>query len=349
MAHLQILRPGLLTTVQDRGRWGFQSRGVPVAGPMDPRAHRLANGLVGNDAGAATLEITLIGPEIAFEDVRLVAVVGADFSLTLDDRARQVNTTFAVAPGSRLRFGARTRGSRAYLAVAGGVAVAPALGSRATHLLSRMGGFDGRALVAGDAVPLGDVRMDIRLKPDPTNANVSTNANVPANANAEIRLEPGATNESVHTSRSELLVLPQAGHATVRVLAGPQHDRFVDEALDMLQSSPYAIAIDSDRMGFRLQGPPLRHRSDANIISDATPLGALQVPASEQPVLLMADRQTTGGYPKLATVISADVGIAGQLGPGDRISFKVCSPKEAMAALIAQERALMAVERAGGA
>ena len=328
MSHLHIIRPGLLTTVQDRGRWGFQSRGVPVAGPMDPRAHRLANSLVGNDASAATLEITLIGPEIAFDDKRLVAVVGADFSLMLDDRARQVNTVFAVAPGSRLRFGARARGSRAYLGVAGGVAVAPALGSRATHLVSRMGGLDGRALVAGDRVPLGEVMSEIRLKPDPTSGT-------------DLLVMP--------TSGADLLVMPQAGHATVRVLPGPQRDRFVDLALDALQSTPYAIAIDSDRMGFRLQGPPLRHRSDANIISDATPLGALQVPASEQPVLLMADRQTTGGYPKLATVITADIGIAGQLGPGDRISFRVCSRKDAMAALIAQERGLMAVERAAGA
>jgi antagonist of KipI len=148
---------------------------------------------------------------------------------------------------------------------------------------------------------------------------------------------------------ANFLTLPQMGHATVRVLPGPQDDRFVDNALDTLQSAAYAIAIDSDRMGFRLQGPPLRHRSDANIISDATPLGALQVPASEQPVLLMADRQTTGGYPKLATVIAADIGIAGQLAPGDRISFTVCSRKDAMAALIAQERGLMAIERAADA
>jgi antagonist of KipI len=317
MAHLYVVRPGLLTTVQDRGRWGFQSRGVPVAGPMDPRAHRLANALAGNDAGAATLEITLIGPEITFEDDRLVAVAGADFLLTLNDRALSVNRGFAVAAGSRLRFGARARGSRAYLAVAGGIVVAPALGSRATHLVSRMGGLNGRALMAGDRVPLGAVKSVTALKGEPRSA-------------------------------SELLRMPHEGHATVRVLAGPDHDRFLDRAFEALQSAPYTIATDSDRMGYRLHGPQLRHRSDANIISDATPLGALQVPASEQPLLLMADRQTTGGYPKLATVISADIGIAGQLGPGDRISFKVCSRKDAIAALIAEERGMMAVERATG-
>lgn len=322
IAHLHILRPGLLTSVQDCGRWGLQSRGVPVAGPMDPRAHRLANALVGNDQSAATLEVTLIGPEVEFEDERVVAVAGADFSLRLDDRVEQVNTPFVVAPGSRLRFGSRSRGSRAYLAVAGGLAVAPTLGSRATHLVSRMGGFHGRALAAGDRVPLGEKTRGSRLRPS--------------------AIRP----PDPPLSR---VLIPMDRHARVRVLPGPQRDRFADEALDALESGPYAIAIDSDRMGYRLQGPPLRRRSGADIISDATPLGVLQVPPSEQPVLLMADRQTSGGYPKIATVISADIGIAGQLGPGDTISFDVCSRKEAMAALIAQERALMAVERSAGA
>jgi len=134
------------------------------------------------------------------------------------------------------------------------------------------------------------------------------------------------------------------GHARVRVLPGPQRERFAGEALDALQSAPYAITNDSDRMGFRLQGPVLAHTFGADIISDATPLGVLQVPSSGQPMLLMVDRQTTGGYPKIATVITADIGLAGQLGPGDTISFEVCSRRSAMAALIAQERALMAME-----
>jgi antagonist of KipI len=135
-------------------------------------------------------------------------------------------------------------------------------------------------------------------------------------------------------------------HASVRILPGPQHDRFVEGALDALQSAPYKVAIESDRMGFRLNGPPLVRRTDAELISDATPLGVLQVPASGQPVLLMADRQTTGGYPKIATVIAADIGLAGQLGPGDSIAFTVCTRAEAIAALIAQERVLMAAEGA---
>ena len=313
MSHLLVIKPGLLTTIQDRGRWGLQSRGVPVAGPMDPCSHRLANALAGNDADAATLEVTLVGPELEFEDERVIAVAGAAFELTVDGRSVPANAACVVYSGSRLRFGARGQGARAYVAIAGGVDVAPTLGSRATHLISAMGGLDGRALKAGDRLPLGD----------------------PLRARRAVRAPP----------RSPVFAVPD-GEATIRVLAGPQQEYFTPEALQALQSAPYTIGGQSDRMGFRLDGPPLTHTRGADIISDATPLGALQVPASGQPILLMADRQTTGGYPKIATVISADISVAGQLGPGGTIAFRVCSPQEAMAALIAQERVLMAVEAA---
>jgi biotin-dependent carboxylase-like uncharacterized protein len=285
---------------------------------MDPCSHRLANALVGNDADAATLEITLVGPEVEFEDERVAAVVGAEFALTLGGRVESGNTAFVAPAGSRLRFGSRGRGSRAYLAIAGGVAVMPTLGSRSTHVISRTGGLDGRALAAGDRLPIGEV-------------------------NVVSRRELAGRSVSGHQLVEGIPALPD-GHARVRVLPGPQRERFAGEALDALQSAPYAITNDSDRMGFRLQGPVLAHKVGVDIISDATPLGVLQVPSSGQPVLLMADRQTTGGYPKIATVITADIGIAGQLGPGDTIVFEVCSRPSALAALIAQERALMALD-----
>lgn len=310
MSALVVLKPGMLTTIQDRGRWGWQSRGVPVAGPMDPCAHRVANALVGNHADAALLEITLLGPELAFEDERLAAVAGAEFDVVVDDRPAPWNAAFLVPSGARLRFRRRKRGARAYLAVAGGIDVPPTLGSRSTHVVSAMGGVAGRALQAGDRIPLGD-RSAVR--------------------GAAPALE------------TPVVPLP-SGDAVIRVLPGPQRDYFSSDALERLQSAPYAIAQNSDRMGFRLVGPAIVHARGADIISDATPLGVLQVPASGQPILLMADRQTAGGYPKLATVISADLAVAGQLGPGDAIRFVVCTPREAMAALIVQERALMALE-----
>ncbi len=310
MSALVVLKPGMLTTIQDRGRWGWQSRGVPVAGPMDPCAHRVANALVGNHADAALLEITLLGPELAFEDERLAAVAGAEFDVVVDDRPAPWNAAFLVPSGARLRFRRRKRGARAYLAVAGGIDVPPTLGSRSTHVVSAMGGVAGRALQAGDRIPLGD-RSAVR--------------------GAAPALE------------TPVVPLP-SGDAVIRVLPGPQRDYFSSDALERLQSAPYAIAQNSDRMGFRLVGPAIVHARGADIISDATPLGVLQVPASGQPILLMADRQTAGGYPKLATVISADLAVAGQLGPGDAIRFVVCTPREAIAALIVQERALMALE-----
>jgi antagonist of KipI len=277
---------------------------------MDPVSHRIANTLVGNDADTAALEVTLLGREIEFEDERTIAVTGAEFEITLDGRPAPMNAPFIVSAESHLRFGPRARGARAYVAIAGGIDTRPAFGSRSTHLISNMGGNDGRPVRSGDRLPLGDAARARRSAP--------------------------ALLESV-------VPLPDR-HARIRVLAGPQLEYFTADALDALQSAPYAIGQNSDRMGFRLDGPRLTHARGADIISDATPLGVLQVPASGQPILLMADRQTTGGYPKIATVISADISIAGQLGPGDTIAFDVCTPLEALGALIAQERALMAIE-----
>jgi antagonist of KipI len=312
MPSIYVVKPGLLTTVQDRGRWGAQSFGVSVSGPMDSYSHRLANAIAGNEPDAATLEVTLAGPELEFDDTRTVAVTGAEFQLTVDDRPVAMRAALDVGPGSLLRFGRRVRGSRAYVGISGGIATPSTLGSRATHLPSAMGGLDGRALKPGDRLPLGEPLRSVR---------------------------PVRRSRTVEISSS--WTLPD-GRATLRVLPGPQLDRFVRAAWDVLQSGSYVVASDSNRMGYRLAGPTLETDGKLDLISDATPLGVVQVPASGQPILLMADRQTTGGYPKIAAVISADVSVAGQLGPGDAITFAACSPREALAALIAQERSLMA-------
>jgi len=305
-AAVRVLRPGLFTTVQDLGRWGWQSRGVSVAGPMDVFAHRRANALVGNPREAATFEVTLAGPELEFEDARFVAVCGASFALTVDGRDVPVEALFQVAGAGRLAFGTRHRGARAYVAIDGGVDTTPVLGSRATHAPSSMGGFNGRALAAGDRVPLG-----------------------PA-ARRAARTQPHLT--------------PPAGDAVVRVLSGPQDDYFVGDVFEALASAPYTVGVQSNRIGFRLEGPSLLHTRRPDIISDPAPIGSVQVPASGQPIVLMADRQTTGGYPKLATVISADVGVMGQLAPGDAVRLRRCTLQEALGARIAHERTLLALE-----
>ena len=293
----RVKKPGLLTTVQDCGRWGYQGLGVSVAGPMDLYSHRLANALVGNGDDAATLEVTLAGPELEFVDDREVVVTGAEFDMVSGGVRR-------VKAGDRLTFGRRIRGTRAYVAISGGIETPKILGSRATHMPSAMGGFDGRALKAGDELPLGP--------------------------------HIGPPNRLRQGYAPDLRTI-------LRVLPGPQLDRFAADALEALQSAPYRIGTDSSRMGYRLSGPRLAHTRGADIISDATPIGVLQVPASGEPILLMADRQTTGGYAKIATVISADISAAGQLAPGDEIRFTVCTPAEALAALIAQEQTLMAI------
>jgi antagonist of KipI len=301
---IQVVRPGLLTTIQDLGRWGLQTYGVPVAGPMDTRAHRLANWLVGNADQCATLEITLVGPELIFDGGTTIAMTGAECEVTLDEVPIPANAALDAAAGSRLRIGGSKRGTRAYLAVAGGIDVAPLFSSRSTHLLSRMGGVGGRALVAGDRLPVGQSR-----------AKPST------------------------ARRARPVTLPDGG-ARLRVLPGPHDDLFTAHGHETLLASRYTVTPQSDRMAYRLDGPALDRIAASEIISDATAIGSLQVPASGQPILLMADRQTSGGYPKIATVITADLGLAGQLAPGDWIEFVVADRARALRALVAQEQAL---------
>jgi antagonist of KipI len=285
---------------------------------MDAVSHRLANALVGNRASLATLEVTLVGPELEFHDDRLMVVCGAEIPASVDDRPVPPGKPIQVGPGSRCRFGERWRGARAYLAISGGIDVPEVLGSRSTHLATRMGGLHGRPLAAGDTLPLG----------------------TPQIRHAAL---------SVSQEHLGLIRRPLADTTRVRVLAGPQVDRLRADALSVLQSAPYTVSSQSDRMGYRLDGPALHAASAGFLLSEATIAGALQIPANGQPILLTADRQTTGGYPTLAAVIAADMGLVGQFAPGDAVSFVVCSRQEAAAALLAQERLLMTVEGRGAA
>jgi len=302
---LEIARPGLLTSVQDLGRHGHQAVGVPVAGPMDSFSHRLANQLVGNEPDAATLEVTLIGPELVAEADTTMAIAGAVFELSRDGRPVPMGETFSIRPGQRLKFGRLVQGARAYLAVAGGILTAPVLGSRATHLVCRMGGLEGRALLAGDRLP-----VLARPAARPPRKAVGLN-------------------------------LPTAGRARLRMVAGPQDDWFPPGVMKTMASVSFRISPRSNRMGYRLEGPPLARLRDGELISEPVGMGAIQMPASGGPILLMADRQTAGGYPKIGHVISADLPLAGQLAPGDFIEFIWCSRQEAVTALIARERQLL--------
>ncbi len=296
---LLVEEAGLLTTVQDTGRWGYQHYGVSVSGAMDLTAHRRANRLVGNPPEAATLEVTLIGPVLRFEAGMRVGVAGAAFRLRLDARAVSTDTVLRVERGQTLAFGPRTAGARAYLAAAGGFAVPPVLGSRSTHLRSGMGGLAGRALRAGDRLAVGPPRGAPRREP------------------------PAA-----RWGRR----MPSGG-ARVRVLPGPHAGLFDPAVLRRLETARYTIRPESDRMGYRLDGAPLIGPPDLSLLSLGLPLGAVQVVPSGGVIVAMADRQTAGGYPRVATVVTADVSLLGQLAPGDWIEFEPCDHRTARAAL----------------
>ena len=306
-----VLRPGLFTTIQDEGRWGYQALGVPVSGPMDPAAHRLANAILGNPRDAATLEATLLGPELRVEQQTWAAFTGADLGATLDGATVPRYAAVACGSGSVIRFGERREGARAYVAFDGGMATPQALGSRATHTLTGLGGIAGRPLRAGARLPLGE------------------RSGTPSRATPPGGGPPWAS--------------PRGG-ARLRVLPGPQDDSFSPDAFAALEVTRFTVSAEADRMGYRLScDRPVPSAAAGQMISDVAFMGGLQVPPSGQPILLMADRQTTGGYPQIATVITADLPAAGQLAPGDWVEFEVCTRADALAALIAQEGRLLAL------
>ena len=323
---LHVLRPGLLTTVQDLGRTGYQQDGVVVSGAMDATALRVANLLVGNEDHAAGLEITVLGPRLRFGAEHLIALTGADCSATLNGEPVGSNRAIWVAAGAELALGAARLGCRAYLAVAGGVAVPPVLGSRSTYLRAAFGGLAGRALQAGDELPVG--------VPSASSAQLAHRLARPAAGWVPAGYTPGPS----------LCPVPRPA-PVVRALRGPEYDWFTAESQRAFWQAPFAISPEADRMGYRLHGPPLARRDDAELLSSAVAFGTVQLPAGGQPIVLMADHQTTGGYPRLAQVISADFGVLAQARPGQALRFQEVSLAEAQALYLAQEQRLRALAR----
>lgn len=293
---LEILSPGFFTTVQDRGRVGYKKYGVGVGGAMDELALRAANALVGNDATAAALEITLSGLTLRARDKCLVAVTGARFALRVDARALPMNTALFIRAGAVLEFGARESGARAYLALAGGVHVPLVLNARATDVRGGFGGFEGRALRAGDVIEAGATRIELER--------------------AGLALPESF--EEYYESR-----------APFRVIEGPHRDFFDDAARADFFSGEFTIGALSDRMGLRLQGNKVA-RAAGELLSCGVTRGAVQIPPAGQPIVLMADHQTTGGYPIIATVIRADQPRLAQKIAGEKISFHAVSLAQAL-------------------
>jgi biotin-dependent carboxylase-like uncharacterized protein len=286
---LRVLSPGLHTTVQDLGRIGWQALGVPVSGALDGFSLRLGNAIVGNPGGTAALEALYRGPtlEVAAANVR-AAAAGIGARLVVAGAAERIvpgwrSVTLGRGDVFRLECGGQS--ACCYLVVLGGIAVPPFLGSASTYVRARLGGLAGRPLQAGDVVPL-------------------------------------AGGQTVAGEERWLPAPPVVDTAQpIRVVLGPQREFFTDDAVATLLGAEFRVSQQADRMGLRLEGPPLRHRAGWDIVSDAIPTGAIQVPGSGQPILLLADHQTTGGYPKIATVASADLPAIGRRRPGDAVRF----------------------------
>jgi antagonist of KipI len=311
---LRVRKPGLLTTVQDLGRPNAMSAGVPPGGVMDRFAHRAANLLAGNEEGAATLECTVSGPALVALQPCLVAITGADFDPLVNGRPAPMWTSVILGPDDQLSFAGRRSGARAYIAVAGGIAGDRWLGSFSTNLLAQRGGFHGRPLIAGDVIAV---------------------ASPPA------RRAQGASQSARAISRHQLNrdLRPAYADHMLPAIAGPHITRLPAESRKALFGSAYTVGRDADRMGYRLEGHSLDASGD-ELLSFGLVAGALQVPRSGQPILLMADHQTAGGYPVVATLAGAAMPIAAQLLPGDELSFVEVSIEAALRMRAAQRAAL---------
>jgi biotin-dependent carboxylase-like uncharacterized protein len=286
---LSIVKPGFFTTVQDLGRRGFQSRGISVSGPMDRFSLRIGNAMLGNGENAAAFEITVIGPEAVFEDDRCVVLTGSDSGMEINGQSAKAWTVYRVRPGDRIKAGTLSEGCRSYLCVSGGADVPPVMGSRSTFTRAGIGGYKGRQLASGDRVALC--------------------GNPPL------------------WQRSEGFVCPPelkpafGREAPVLAMDGPQSDAFAERGIGTFYGEIYTVTNESDRMGYRLDGPAIELKSGADIISDGIVHGAVQVPGDGRPIVMMADCQTTGGYAKIATVCAWSAAALAHRLPGDEVRF----------------------------
>jgi antagonist of KipI len=301
---LRVVSPGLLTTIQDLGRPHAVTAGVPAGGAMDRFAHVAANLIAGNDRAAATLECTLIGPRLRALQSCVIAIAGADLGPQVNSEPIAMWTAIPLREGDELSFGRRRQGARAYVAIAGGFLADRWLGSLSTNLMSARGGMHGRALVAGDVLRAGD------------------------------SLVPGETGRTL-----EPAARPQYDDHVLHTIPGPHASRLRAGSRETLLAATFAVHHDSNRMGYRLDGPRLDSDGD-DILSFALVAGTVQLPRGGRMILLMADHQTAGGYPVIATVVSASMPVAAQLAPGDEVRFEEVSLDEALAMRLRQLAAL---------
>ena len=317
MSRIRIIRSGLCSTVQDRGRTGYRHIGVPLGGALDAMAHELANQLVGNPFEMATIEMTLTGDEIEFSDDTLVAITGADMAPTLHDNSERLlpvvqHCPMLIASGSRIRFQTARRGCRSYLAIAGGVDVPVVMGSRSTALRAAFGGHCGRMLTAGDDLALGT--------PSETGRQVFERLSVVRSGTGR----PVQPNWFVRP-----IDLPKPDIATLRIISGTHTPWLSSSGLERLLNTAFRISSRSDRMGYRLTDQRLELELRDELLSEGVIPGTIQLPPDGNPILLMADCAPTGGYPRIGHVITADLGIAAQLRPGQLVRFAMVTLDQA--------------------
>jgi len=305
MGRIKFMNGGLLTTIQDLGRYGYQKYGMPVAGAMDSYSLQLANWLVGNSRNEACFEITYLGPEIEFQSAATIGICGAMMQPMINGKMIAMNTCHQVKIGDMLTMGTVQKGMRAYLSIAGGIKIPEIMGSKSTYLRGKIGGFKGRKIETGDNIEIGD-KLIHQTKALPK------------------ALLPVFRNKQV-----------------IRVISGTEYNAFDQEGIHTFLNTEYTISNQNDRMGYRLSGPTIKHKSGADIISSGIVHGSVQVPGHGEPIIMMADHQTVGGYTKIANVISVDIPVLAQMKAGDKIRFKEITLEAAQELIKKQEENLI--------
>lgn len=306
---IRVLKAGMLTTVQDLGRNGYQSQGFSVAGVMDVRSFKIANLLLDNPENEAVLEFTLIGPTLQFTSETIIAITGGDFQPTINGNPAPMYTALYMNRGDILKFGSARTGSRGYIAFSSYLDIPVVMGSRCTNLKSNIGGFKGRKLHDEDYISF---RIKRRYLP-------------------------------FFLSRKLDLDEFDQEEATLRVVLGPQNDMFTKEGVRTFLNEEYTVTSDFDRMGCRLDGPFIASKNGSDIISDGIAFGSVQVPSHGKPIILLADRQTTGGYAKIATVATVDIPKLVQRKTDHKIHFKAISVEEAQKLYLDEEKEYIAM------
>ncbi|MBY6037133.1 biotin-dependent carboxyltransferase family protein [Fictibacillus nanhaiensis] len=318
---MKITKPGLLTSVQDLGRYGYQKYGVIASGVMDPIAHRIANLLVGNDEMEATLELTLLGPDMEFAEDTLISICGGNLSPSIDGKPVKCWRAVFVTAGSKLKFGGCKTGCRAYLAVAGGFDLPDVMDSKSTYIRAGIGGFNGKALQAEDQLRIG--------APSTLSTNMMNMLSAEKNEKKFAEMHWTISSDFKTTSTAK---------PKVRVMKGRQYDWFTPESQTKLFTESFEVTSQSDRMGYRLKGPTLELKHEQEMLSEAVNFGTIQVPSEGNPIVLLADRQTTGGYPKIGQIATVDLSIMAQLKPGDKVQFTEVSHAVAQQLYLDRER-----------